>query len=87
MSVLVLLDFSSAFDTIDHSMPMHCLHTNVRFNDTVFQLCSSYVTDRKQLCLYQFIVLLFLLKAQMSFMVQYMGHFLPPCILNFCLLL
>ena len=48
ISVLALLDFSSAFDTIDHSILVHCLHTNFQFTDTVLQWFSSYLTDCTQ---------------------------------------
>ena len=46
ISVLALLNFSSAFDTIDHPIPMHCLHTDIGFTDSVLQWFSSYLTDR-----------------------------------------
>ena len=46
MSVLALLDFSSAFDTIDHTILVHRLHTDFGFTDTVLQWSSSYLTDR-----------------------------------------
>ena len=46
ISVLALLDFSSAFDTIDHTILVHRLHTDFRFTDTVLQWFSSYLTDR-----------------------------------------
>ena len=48
MSLLALLDFSSAFDTIDHSVLVHRLHTDIEFTDTVLQWFSSYLTDRTQ---------------------------------------
>ena len=48
ISVLVLLDFSSAFDTIDHTILVHRLHTDFGFTDTVLQWFSSYLTDRTQ---------------------------------------
>ena len=44
--VLALLDFSSAFDTIDSSILIHHLHTDFGFTDTVLQWLSSYLTDR-----------------------------------------
>ena len=44
--VLALLVFSSAFDTIDHPILVHRLHTDFGFTDTVLQWFSSYLTDR-----------------------------------------
>ena len=44
--VLALLDFSSVFDTIDHSILVHHLHTDFGFPDAVLQWFSSYLTDR-----------------------------------------
>ena len=46
ISVLTLLDFSSAFDTIDHLILVHRLHADFGFTDTVLQWSSSYLTDR-----------------------------------------
>ena len=46
ISVLALLDFSSAFDTIDHSILVHRLHTDFGFTYAVLQWFSSYLTDR-----------------------------------------
>ena len=46
ISVLALLDFSSAFDTIDHTILVYRLHTDFGFTDTVLQWFSSYLTDR-----------------------------------------
>ena len=45
ISVLALLDISTAFDTIDHPIIVHRLHTDFGFTDTVLQLFSSYLTD------------------------------------------
>ena len=45
ISVLALLDFSSAFDTIDHPILVHRLQNAFRFTDTVLQWFSSYLTD------------------------------------------
>ena len=47
-SVPALLDLSSAFDTIDHTIPAHRPHTDPGLNDTVPQWFSSYLTDRTQ---------------------------------------
>ena len=41
-----MLDFSSAFDTIDHPILVHLLHTDFGFTDTVLEWFSSYLTDR-----------------------------------------
>ena len=46
ISVLALFDFSYAFDTIDHPILVHRLHTDFGFTDTVLQWFSSYLTDR-----------------------------------------
>ena len=46
ISVLALLDFFSAFDTIDHPILAHRLHTDLGFTDTVLQWFSYYLTDR-----------------------------------------
>ena len=45
ISVLALLDFSSAFDTIDHPTLVHRLHTDFGFTDAVIQWFSFYLTD------------------------------------------
>ena len=46
ISVLALLEFSSAFDKIDHPILVHHLHTDFVFTNTVLQWFSSYLTDR-----------------------------------------
>ena len=46
ISVLVLLDFSLAFDTIDHPILVHRLDADFGFIDTVLQWFSSYLIDR-----------------------------------------
>ena len=46
ISVIALLDFSSAFDTIDHPILVHRLHADFGFTDAVLQWFSSYLTDR-----------------------------------------
>ena len=48
MSVLALPVFSSVFDTIDHSIRVHRLYTDLGFTDTVLQWFSSYLTDSTQ---------------------------------------
>ena len=46
ISALALLDFSSAFDTIDHPILVHRLHTDFGYTDAVLQWFTSYLTDR-----------------------------------------
>ena len=46
ISVLALLVFSSAFDTIDHPILVKHLHADIGFTDTVLQWSSSYLTHR-----------------------------------------
>ena len=46
ISVLAMLDLSSAFDTIDNSIPIHRLHADIGFTDCDLQWFSSYLTDR-----------------------------------------
>ena len=48
ISVQALLEYFSAFDTIDHSILVHRLHTDFGFTATVLQWSSSYLTDRTQ---------------------------------------
>ena len=46
ISVITLLEFSSAFDTIDHFIHVHRLHTEFGLTDTVLQWFTSYQIDR-----------------------------------------
>ena len=46
ISVLALLEFSSAIDTIDHPILVHRRHADFGFTDAVLQWFSSYLTDR-----------------------------------------
>ena len=48
ISVRALLDISSAFDTIDHTILVHRLHTDFGFTYTVLQCSPSYLTARTQ---------------------------------------
>ena len=84
ISVLALLDFSSAFDTIDHTIPVHRLHTDFGFTDTVLQWFSSYLTDRTHY-VYLIIALLLLLYTQVFLRVQFLALFFSPCIVSLCL--
>ena len=87
ISVLALLDFSSAFDTIDHTILVHRLHTDFGFTDTVLQWFSSYLTDRTHnvRTLYAIIALIFLLYTQVFLRVQFLALYFSPCILSLCL--
>ena len=46
ISVLALLDFSTALSTIDHPIFVHRLYSDFGFTDAVLQWFSSYLTDR-----------------------------------------
>ncbi len=48
LSTLVLLDLSSAFDTVDHILLITRLETVFGVSDTVLEWFRSYLTDRKQ---------------------------------------
>ena len=41
-----MFDLSSAFDTIDHAILVHRLHTDFGFTDAVLQRFPSYLIDR-----------------------------------------
>ena len=82
ISVLSLLDFSSALHTIDHPILVHRLHTDFGFTDTVLQWFSSYLADVHTTSLYLIIALLLLLYTQVFLMVQFMALCFSPCILT-----
>ena len=44
--MLALIDFSSAFDTIERPILVHRHHTDFGFTDAVLQWFSSYLTNR-----------------------------------------
>ena len=48
ISVLVLLDLSAAFDTIDHEILLHRFHHVFRFGDTVLSWFKSYLENLTQ---------------------------------------
>ena len=48
ISVLVLLDLSAAFDTIDHTILIERLNTTFGFDGIVLQWFKSYLSDRTQ---------------------------------------
>ena len=48
ISVLVFLDLSAAFDTIDHEILLHRLHNVFGFGDTVLSWFQSYLENRTQ---------------------------------------
>ena len=47
-TLMVLLDFSAAFDTIDHALFLERLHSRYGLTETVVAWFSSYLKDRKQ---------------------------------------
>ena len=47
-AILVLLDLSAAFDTIDHQLLLHHLEHRLAITGTALQWLSSYLSNRKQ---------------------------------------
>ena len=47
-SLLVLLDFSKAFDTIDHTLLLSKLDKKFGFESSAVRLIKSYLLDRSQ---------------------------------------
>ena len=48
VTLLVLVDFSAAFDTINHVTMKNILENDFGFRDTALQWIISFLTDRKQ---------------------------------------
>ena len=83
ISVLALLDFSSAFDTIDHTITVYILTLDLlilSFNG--FHLIWLIVHTTS---LYVIIALILLLYTQVFLMVQFLALYFSPCILSLCL--
>ena len=44
--MLVMLDLSAAFDTIDHTILLHCLQRRFAITDAALNWITTYMTDR-----------------------------------------
>ena len=80
ISVLALLDFSSAFDTIDHTILIHRLHTDFGFTDAVLQWFHLICLIVHTTSLYLIIALLLLLYTQVFLGVQFLALYFSPCL-------
>ena len=85
ISVLALLDFSSALDTIDHPILVHRLHTYFGFTDTVLQWFSSYLTDRTHCVSLSNHCSAFAPVHLVFLRVPFLAQCFSPCILSLCL--
>lgn len=47
-SLLILLDLSSAIDTVDHNILLHRLHHTVDLSESFYNWFSSYLTERTE---------------------------------------
>ena len=83
ISALALLNVSSAFDPIDHSILVHRLHSDFGFTD--LQWFSSYLTDRTHYVTLLIIVLLLLLYTQLFLRVKFLALCFSPCMKIICL--
>ena len=83
--VLALLNLSSEFDAIGHSILVHRLHTDFGVTDAVLQWFPLMLLIVQTTSLYLIIVLLLLLYTQVLLSVQYLAQYFLPCILSLCL--